>query len=569
LKSLSTKSWQITNAFIEDPDEVGAFEDWIELYNPGSASIDLTGFYLTDDSTDPKKWQFPTGSTIDAGGELVIWADNDTGQGDTHPSFKLSAGGEIVALYNIDGTTLVDSVTFGAQTTDISYGRFTDGTNNIISMTTPTPGAANISQALVVSATDVSVTEGLTNTFTVKLALRPAGTVAVNVARASGDSDLTVGGGASLTFTSANWNTPQTVTLAAAEDVDLTNGSAIFDVTSSGLPTVIVNGTETDNDVQSLVVSSSAVSVNEDSTNTFTVRLAIEPAANVTVNVVRVSGDTDLTVSGGAALTFTSADWNIPQTVTLAAADDVDLTNGSAVFDVTSSGLTTVSVTGTEVDNDKAFLDVDGNNAADAATDGILILRYLFGFRGDTLTNGAIGASATNSTTATIEAALGESLAMLDVDGDGVRNAATDGILVLRYLFGFLDNTLVAGAIGSNAILTTGEQVKLYLDQFLPGPASTTTAASQVVQTSAVVDAPDDGLVASSGTSPLASSVASTSMTMSSAQTAFERKEDDDDDLFAEPDTEIQQPVLTSPSNDDHLQLDQEFENAVDWLSTI
>ena len=53
------------------------------------------------------------------------------------------------------------------------------------------------------------------------------------MARASGDSDLTVSGGASLTFTSANWNTPQTVTLAAAEDVDLANGSAVFDVTSS------------------------------------------------------------------------------------------------------------------------------------------------------------------------------------------------------------------------------------------------------------------------------------------------------------------------------------------------
>ena len=72
----------------------------------------------------------------------------------------------------------------------------------------------------------------------------------------------------------------------------------------------------------------------------------------MTVSVARASGDTDLSVSGGASLTFTSANWNTAQTVTLAAAQDVDLANGSAVFDVTSTGLTTVSVTGTEADND-------------------------------------------------------------------------------------------------------------------------------------------------------------------------------------------------------------------------
>ena len=104
-----------------------------------------------------------------------------------------------------------------------------------------------------------------------------------------------------LTFTSANWNTAQTVTLAAAQDVDLANSTAVFDVTSTGLTTVSVTGTEADNDTQSLVVSSTGVSVTEGATNTFTVKLAFQPAADVTVSVARASGDTDLTVSGGAA----------------------------------------------------------------------------------------------------------------------------------------------------------------------------------------------------------------------------------------------------------------------------
>jgi spore coat protein CotH len=132
------------DATIEDPDEPGAFEDWIELYNPGTTSVDLSGMYLTDDSSDPTQWQFPSGSIIDAGGYLIIWADDDTDQGNSHASFKLSASGESVLLYNVDGTTLVDSVTFGEQTTDVSYGRFPNGASTFAVLSIATPGAANI-----------------------------------------------------------------------------------------------------------------------------------------------------------------------------------------------------------------------------------------------------------------------------------------------------------------------------------------------------------------------------------------------------------------------------------------
>ncbi len=95
---------------------------------------------------------------------------------------------------------------------------------------------------------------------------------------------------------------------------------------------------------QSLIVSTTSVSVNEGSTNTFTVRLAAQPTSDVTVNVTRTSGDTDLTVSGGGTLTFTTANWNTPQTVTLSAAEDADTVNGTAIFSVASSGLTSVNV---------------------------------------------------------------------------------------------------------------------------------------------------------------------------------------------------------------------------------
>ncbi len=131
------------DATIEDPDEVGAFEDWVELYNAGAESIDLGGLYLTDDVSDPTQWQFPTGSTIPAGGYLLIWADGDADQGDNHASFKLSAGGETIALYDNDGTTLLDSIVFDEQSTDVAYGRSPDGGGTIGVLATPTPGTAN------------------------------------------------------------------------------------------------------------------------------------------------------------------------------------------------------------------------------------------------------------------------------------------------------------------------------------------------------------------------------------------------------------------------------------------
>lgn len=143
---------------IEDPDEAGAFDDWIELYNPGSASIDLSGMYLTDDSDEPMKWQVPDGVTIDADGYLLIWADDDTEQGDTHAAFKLSAGGESVSLYGTDGTTVIDSVEFGEQQTDVSYGRLPDGSSTLAVLPTATPGATNVQDILGDANRDGQVT---------------------------------------------------------------------------------------------------------------------------------------------------------------------------------------------------------------------------------------------------------------------------------------------------------------------------------------------------------------------------------------------------------------------------
>jgi hypothetical protein len=126
-----------------DPDETGAYEDWIEIYNSGTSTVDIGGMYLTDDLADPTKWQIPQGVTVPAGGFVVFWADDDEDQGLAHAGFKLSADGEAVGLYQSDGSTLIDSITFGAQNTDVSFGRYPDGGDTWSILGPPTPGAAN------------------------------------------------------------------------------------------------------------------------------------------------------------------------------------------------------------------------------------------------------------------------------------------------------------------------------------------------------------------------------------------------------------------------------------------
>jgi hypothetical protein len=122
-----------------DPD--GEFDDWIELYNNTASPIVLDGFYLSDNSSNPTKWTFPTGTTINANDFLIVWADNDTLQSGLHANFKLSSSGESVLLSNASAS-LIDETTFGVQTTDITYGRYPNGTGSFISMT-PTFEATN------------------------------------------------------------------------------------------------------------------------------------------------------------------------------------------------------------------------------------------------------------------------------------------------------------------------------------------------------------------------------------------------------------------------------------------
>ncbi len=108
-------------------DADGDASDWLEIYNPGSEAVDLTGLHLTDSASNLSKWTFPSGFSLDPGGYRVVFASDKNGVlagSELHTNFKLSADGEYLALVGADGTTIIDQFApnFPAQVEDVSYG---------------------------------------------------------------------------------------------------------------------------------------------------------------------------------------------------------------------------------------------------------------------------------------------------------------------------------------------------------------------------------------------------------------------------------------------------------------
>lgn len=122
-------------------DQDGEFDDWIEMYNNGSVNLDLTGYYLSDSKSRLTKWKFPSGSVINSGSFLIIWADEDTIQNGLHASFKLSSEGESLYFVTPD-KLIIDKVSYPEQSFQISYSRIPDGTGDFI-WNTPSFNASN------------------------------------------------------------------------------------------------------------------------------------------------------------------------------------------------------------------------------------------------------------------------------------------------------------------------------------------------------------------------------------------------------------------------------------------
>ena len=141
-------------------DEHGDFDDWIEIYNSNDHAVDIGGMYMTDDLEQPTLWQIPDtepdSTTIAPGGFLVLWADKESEEGVLHLELKLSGKGEQIGLSEIfEGNTIsIDSLSFGPQWADTSYGYVEDGGGDRGYFNPSTPGETNANGIVVVGITE-------------------------------------------------------------------------------------------------------------------------------------------------------------------------------------------------------------------------------------------------------------------------------------------------------------------------------------------------------------------------------------------------------------------------------
>ncbi len=265
--------------------------------------------------------------------------------------------GTTLLTFNPSGSNLWSTV----QTVTVSAGEDGDAANDTATLLHTASGGdyAGETASLAVTITDdeavgivltpsssLTVEEGSSDTYTVKLATQPSATVMVTITGHSG-TDLAVDK-TLLTFNPSGsnlWSTAQTVTVSAGEDEDAANDTATLLHTASGgdyadeTASLAVTTTDDDETVGIVLVPSSSLTVEEGSSDTYTVKLATQPSATVTVTITGHSG-TDLTL-GTTLLTFNPSGsnlWSTAQTVTVSAGEDGDAANDAATLLHTASG---------------------------------------------------------------------------------------------------------------------------------------------------------------------------------------------------------------------------------------
>ncbi len=125
-------------------DSFGSYSDWIELYNSTDTDMDISGFGISDNLSQPMKYRFPDGTKIAARGYLVVFCSGNEGMqnGELHAPFGLRSYGEDVVIANRAGR-IIDSYSFKNQETDVSMARIPDGTGELQSNSQPSPGYPN------------------------------------------------------------------------------------------------------------------------------------------------------------------------------------------------------------------------------------------------------------------------------------------------------------------------------------------------------------------------------------------------------------------------------------------
>ena len=276
--------------------------------------------------------------TTPPGGTVTITMESDNGDVTATPSpltftantWATAQTVTVRALRDADGEA--DAATLSHAVN--GYGAVTADDVTVTVSDADVPG-------VTVTPTSLDVTEGRSATYTVVLATQPTGAVTVAPSRTGGSTDVTVS--AAVTFSPTNWATPRPVTVSAAVGTTggrvATIGHAVGgygSVTASDVSVTVIEDT-----VAGVRVSPTHLTVNEGSSNTYTVVLATQPTGAVTVVPSRTGGSPDVTVS--SALTFSTTNWSTAQTVTVSAGSDNDGEDDAATLSHAVSGYGTVS----------------------------------------------------------------------------------------------------------------------------------------------------------------------------------------------------------------------------------
>ena len=206
---------------------------------------------------------------------------------------------------------------------------------------------------LTLNPASLTLNEGAGETYTVRLDSEPSGTV--TIVPSSSDTGAATVSPATLSFTTANWNTARTVSVTALDDADVNNEtvavrhavSGAGGVTSGTAMTVTVTDPDMSTGVPAVMISPDNHIIQEGDGETYTVRLDSEPSGTVTI--VPSSSDTGAATVSPATLTFTTANWSTPQTVSITAVDDADGNNETVSISHGISGGGYGSVTATAV----------------------------------------------------------------------------------------------------------------------------------------------------------------------------------------------------------------------------
>ncbi len=309
---------------------------------------------------------------------VLTVASADTGEATVSPSTLTFTNANWSATQTVTITGVDDAAADGPQDTAVTIAVDDDNSDNafdgLADQTVTATTTDDDSPGLSVSQSDASTLvdeTGSTDSFTVVLTTQPLSDVVV--AALSADTGEATVSTSTLTFTAANWSTPQVVTVMGVDDsvvdgdqdtavtiaVDDDNSDNAFD----GIADQTVTATTTDDDTAAFTLSTTTVSVTEaGSTDTFTVVLDTQPLSDVVFMVV--SADTGEATVSAPTLTFTNANWNATQTVTITGVDDsvddgdqntkvtiaVDDDNSDNAFD----GIAYQTVTATTADDDTA-----------------------------------------------------------------------------------------------------------------------------------------------------------------------------------------------------------------------